>query len=612
MFRVSPETAASAASLNARTKQTRSQPSDSDGFSALVDSNAPNNSRDAAPATDAQPQRLDGGDTPSKADNRPDTRTDSQADGSGKRTLKSSKADSKAAPKDGTQTGVKTNSKTVSKAGAKTEISAATAVSADTTDLQTATDITTTATLPDQTAQAVTGDVKLTADATAAIAQVVGVSKDGAGSTTDDKSKDSNSTDAAAPEVAVVADATAIVAVIVPVVAVPNGQTAAIKPATDDAISGIKPATIQAPATTAAAADFVSATDGVQTKADAKTDTSATALNTAVQNDAPATASDATTLAAKVTAPTTNAEAATAVQASAQTVVTDEAIPADTTDAPVDFAKPASTVKPKAAPIATATEKTALTDSDAKTDAVQTSSFTGQTAETAKPHGTEHAKADTDKVSAQPDKADATPSDTKPATAHAAAAPAPADHRAPAVRSTDINLPPVQTQQTQPLQNPQPNLTVTPAQINTTLANTPVPVSGLAVDIALKAAGGSSRFDIRLDPAELGRIDVRLDVDKHGNVTSHLTVEKPATLDMLRQDAPKLQQALEDAGLKTGDSGLQFSLRDQSSGRNDNNDGSGRNSHRLIVSEDDTVPAQIAGQTYGRGLASSSGVDIRV
>ena len=40
-------------------------------------------------------------------------------------------------------------------------------------------------------------------------------------------------------------------------------------------------------------------------------------------------------------------------------------------------------------------------------------------------------------------------------------------------------------------------------------------------------------------------------------MTSHLTVEKPETLSMLRQDAPQLQQALDDAGFKTGDGGLQ-------------------------------------------------------
>ena len=92
-----------------------------------------------------------------------------------------------------------------------------------------------------------------------------------------------------------------------------------------------------------------------------------------------------------------------------------------------------------------------------------------------------------------------------------------------------------------------------------------MPLSGLAVEIAASAQSGKSRFEIRLDPADLGRIDVRIDVDRNGQVTSHLTVEKPETLSMLRQDAPQLQRALDNAGFKTGDGGLQFSLRDQSS-----------------------------------------------
>ena len=61
-----------------------------------------------------------------------------------------------------------------------------------------------------------------------------------------------------------------------------------------------------------------------------------------------------------------------------------------------------------------------------------------------------------------------------------------------------------------------------------------------------------------------GRIDVRLDVDRNGNVTSRLIVERADTLDLLRRDAAGLERALQDAGLKTADNGLQFSLRDQS------------------------------------------------
>jgi flagellar hook-length control protein FliK len=146
----------------------------------------------------------------------------------------------------------------------------------------------------------------------------------------------------------------------------------------------------------------------------------------------------------------------------------------------------------------------------------------------------------------------------------------------------------------------------------TAASSAAVPVSGLALEIAASAKNGKSSFEIRLDPAELGRIDVRIDVDRTGQVTSHLTVEKPETLSMLQQDAPQLQQALNDAGLKTGSGGLQFSLRDQSSSGQNSGNQTGGNAHRLIISDEDTMPAAIAGRTYGRMLGSSSGVDIRV
>ncbi len=140
---------------------------------------------------------------------------------------------------------------------------------------------------------------------------------------------------------------------------------------------------------------------------------------------------------------------------------------------------------------------------------------------------------------------------------------------------------------------------------------TAVPLNGLAMEIAVTASSGKSRFEIRLDPAELGRIDVRIDVDRNGQVTSHLTVEKPETLSMLRQDAPQLQRALNDAGLSTNGGGLQFSLRDQPSSGQNNGNQSNPNAQRLIVSEEDTIAAA-AGRSYGRMLSASGGVDIRV
>ena len=154
----------------------------------------------------------------------------------------------------------------------------------------------------------------------------------------------------------------------------------------------------------------------------------------------------------------------------------------------------------------------------------------------------------------------------------------------------------------------------TPAAALTATAATSVavPLSGLALEIAASAKNGKSSFEIRLDPAELGRIDVRIDVDRNGQMTSHLTVEKPETLSMLQQDAPQLQRALDNAGFKTGDGGLQFSLRDQSSSGGNSGNEAVPNAQRLIITDDDAIPAAVAGRTYGRMPGSGSGVDIRV
>ena len=158
-----------------------------------------------------------------------------------------------------------------------------------------------------------------------------------------------------------------------------------------------------------------------------------------------------------------------------------------------------------------------------------------------------------------------------------------------------------------------PTSSTAPGALTVTAAtNAAVPLNGLALEIATSVKGGKSRFEIRLDPADLGRIDVRIDVDRNGQVTSHLTVEKPETLSLLRQDAPQLQRALDDAGLKTGSGGLQFSLRDQSSSSQNGGNDSSSNAQRLVIGEEDATPATVAGRTYGRSFGSSSGVDIRV
>lgn len=138
-----------------------------------------------------------------------------------------------------------------------------------------------------------------------------------------------------------------------------------------------------------------------------------------------------------------------------------------------------------------------------------------------------------------------------------------------------------------------------------------VPVAGLPVEIAARFQSSKNRFEIRLDPPELGRVEVRLDVDRDGKVTSRLVVDRQETLDLLRRDAPQLERALQQAGLKTGDSGMQFSLRDQNPGQNQNGQDALPNAARLVIPDEDIVSVDAA-RGYGRFLGGASGIDIRV
>lgn len=141
------------------------------------------------------------------------------------------------------------------------------------------------------------------------------------------------------------------------------------------------------------------------------------------------------------------------------------------------------------------------------------------------------------------------------------------------------------------------------------MATPPVALESLAVEIATRAQAGNTRFEIRLDPPELGRIDVRLDIDRSGQVTSRLLVERAETLDVLRRDAHQLERALQDAGLKTSDNALQFSLRDQAFADRNGRGDTGQQ-HGMI--DDPELPqSEALPVVYGLTLRDGS-IDIRV
>lgn len=170
------------------------------------------------------------------------------------------------------------------------------------------------------------------------------------------------------------------------------------------------------------------------------------------------------------------------------------------------------------------------------------------------------------------------------------------------------------------------DLTLTPVAIGAASAETQTPagvskpmITPIVQDAALATAGmelarmarrGESRFEMRLDPPELGRVDVRMRVGDDGQVRAHLIVEKPETLDMFLRDSRTLERALEQAGYKTDNGGLQFSLRNQGDGNGQTfadraHEGSGLDREASGHAPDD-APTSVAIDP------SSDGLDIRI
>lgn len=166
-----------------------------------------------------------------------------------------------------------------------------------------------------------------------------------------------------------------------------------------------------------------------------------------------------------------------------------------------------------------------------------------------------------------------------------------------------------------------PNFAVTtqvnaPVQVQTQAVaevSRAVPVQELAVEIATRAGKGERRFDIRLDPPELGRIDVRLEIDSKGNTTTKLIVERSETLDMLKQDARGLEKALQNAGLKLDAGGLEFSLRQDAQAQQGQQNHAPDMRPRPDLAEADTeIMTEIAAGNASLAAQIRGGVDIRI
>ncbi|MFN4167495.1 MAG: flagellar hook-length control protein FliK [Pannonibacter phragmitetus] len=154
-----------------------------------------------------------------------------------------------------------------------------------------------------------------------------------------------------------------------------------------------------------------------------------------------------------------------------------------------------------------------------------------------------------------------------------------------------------------------------------TQAQAQAAASQIAGQIQLQSRAGQSRFQMRLDPPELGRIEVHMRVKAGGEVEAHLIVDKSETLDMFMRDQKGLERALEQIGLKAEQGGLQFSLRDEGNGRQFAFSGDGQGNGSGQSGRQDQQQGQ-DGQAAERGISERvvqlyrqngrSGVDIRI
>jgi flagellar hook-length control protein FliK len=367
-----------------------------------------------------------------------------------------------------------------------------------------------------------------------------------------------------------------------------------------------------------AAADAAPDTKGDgDAKNDAKTDAKTDAKNDA-KTDAQAVAADTLTTAATGTPtgvdPVATALPATAAVPASVTVDATLAIAADGAGAAIPVAAVATTLAPAIAATAAAATKAAPATEPGKADAEDKLALLAAQGDAEPPSaGTKASKKAVASAEGKPinpdDKQDAAPAHAD--AGHATVNAQPAAGAAPTATlraGADAVQPLAINASAQNAAAPASPAAASAAQLAQQLAPQAVPLAAVAFEIASKAVAGKNHFDIRLDPPDLGRIEVRLDVGRDGSISSHLIADRKDTLDLLQRDASSLQRAFEDAGLKTSDQGMQFSLRDHSAGQQQHTP----NAVTAQIVVKDETPIETLPVTYSRLAGSGGGLDIRV
>ncbi len=162
--------------------------------------------------------------------------------------------------------------------------------------------------------------------------------------------------------------------------------------------------------------------------------------------------------------------------------------------------------------------------------------------------------------------------------------------------------------------------TTTPATLShaaAILRGSPQTVASLAAQIARKLDGRSSRFDVQLDPAGLGKVDVRIEIGASGRMTAAMSFDTPQAAAELRARAGELQKALEQAGFDLS-GGMSFDVAgDGGRGAQDRQNAAGQSGGATFRGRAFQVALDAGGEAAAPNLlnlrrAAPDGVDIRI
>lgn len=87
-------------------------------------------------------------------------------------------------------------------------------------------------------------------------------------------------------------------------------------------------------------------------------------------------------------------------------------------------------------------------------------------------------------------------------------------------------------------------------------------IAQISAQIIRRLEGRSTRFDIELNPHDLGKVDVRLDIDAEGRLAARLAFDNPAAALDLRGRVDELRRDLEQAGFQLSEDAFSFADRE--------------------------------------------------